>query len=217
MLKQLNNSFLNAKFKTKVELYILPLLVIYIIFYFTSSSSQIEKNIPIKIDLSIKKFNDSFLELFSKIELIAKRNNIKIISLNNKNKIVSITGKSSILNLEKFINRLESINNFTNLNLLKIDKIEKSNTYNFELNLSLEKYFIKNKKSIVKEEKQVKTFKLSAIVSDHAFIDEKWLKKDEIIENYKLMEIQKNYVILQNKKEILKIELKNDRFTKYIN
>lgn len=217
MLKQLDNSFLNSKFKTKVELYILPLLIIYMIFYFTNSSSKIQKTIPIKIDFSSKKYNDSFLELFSKIELIAKRNKVKIISLNNKNKIVYITGKSSLRNLEKFINRLETLNNFTNLNLLKTNQIGKSKTYDFTLNLSLEKYFIKKKISMKEEQRQIKTFKLSAIISDHVFIDEKWLKKEELIEDYKLIEIKKNYVILENKNETIKIELKNDRFTKYIN
>lgn len=217
MLKQLDNSFLNSKFKTKVELYILPLLIIYMIFYFTNSSSKIQKTIPIKIDFSSKKYNDSFLELFSKIELIAKRNKVKIISLNNKNKIVYITGKSSLRNLEKFINRLETLNNFTNLNLLKTNQIGKSKTYDFTLNLSLEKYFIKKKISMKEEQRQIKTFKLSAIISDHVFIDEKWLKKEELIEDYKLIEIKKNYVILKNKNETIKIELKNDRFTKYIN
>jgi len=217
MLSKIDNSFIDSQIKTKVQLYILPLLLIYFVFYFINTK-EIEKTVskPIKINFSNKKYKGDFLELFRLIEKKAKLVNIDILYLYNKKKTVYIKGKGSVSNLRKLVNKLESINNFTNLNLLKIKKIEKSNSYEFEINLTLDKYFIKRKTS--KEEVIVKKdFKLKAIIGKYAFIDDKLIKIDEVIEDYKLVEIQKNYIKLKRDKEILKLKLINDRFTKHIN
>lgn len=217
MLNKINDSYENLKFKSKVQLYVLPLLCLYLIFFFIKPDerNKIKKNKV--VDTLNKKFTSSYLDLFSKIENIAKLNNIEIYMLKNQVNIVTVQGKSSILNLRKLINYIESMNSFTNLIFVKINKLENISKYNFELNISLKSYFIKKKRLIINERIEKKKYTLTAIVDNYVFIENRWIRLGDSINKYKLIKIEKNFILLKDKEEILKVELKNDRYTKHIN
>src|SRR5574344_1780284 len=81
MLANFKNSFENRYLKTKIELYLLPILLLfllYVLFY----NEKIEENQNIQnselLNIENKKFTDSILELSNKIEDIAKSENLFI-------------------------------------------------------------------------------------------------------------------------------------------
>ena len=126
MLNYLNNKFLNSKLRTKIELYLLPLLVLYFIFYSLISLKEEEiPKIESKIDINSylnKEFKDSFLELFSTIEEFASKNQIIILGLTNNKKVITLKAKTQLINIEKLIKKIENLNEFTNIKLLTLTK-----------------------------------------------------------------------------------------------
>ena len=81
MLANFKNSFENSSLKTKIELYLLPILLLflcYVLFY----NEKIEENQNTQnselLNIENKKFTDSILELSNKIEDIAKSENLII-------------------------------------------------------------------------------------------------------------------------------------------
>ena len=71
MLNQLNNKFINLSLKTKIEFYLLPLLLLYLIYYsfqnlINSEIDEIKNSVNIS-QFENKKFDGSFLELFNQI------------------------------------------------------------------------------------------------------------------------------------------------------
>lgn len=105
-----------------------------------------------------------------------------------------------------------------------MNKNEETKNYTFELKINLNKYYIKNLKEIEYEKKyekvivtqnsQNKEFRINAIVDDFAFINETWIKKNEKIEDYKLIKIDRNFVVLSNESNEIKLELLNEEYFK---
>ncbi len=63
------------------------------------------------------------------------------------------------------------------------------------------------------EEAKVETvvFILGGIINDKAFINEKWQKVDDIVEGYKLIEIENNSVTLVQEDRTIKVFLKQTK------
>lgn len=220
MLNYLNNKFLNCKLKTKIELYILPLLVFYFIFYSLQSTKEEIPKIESKIDInsySNKEFKDSFLELFSTIEEFASKNQIIILGLTNNKKVITLKAKTQIINIEKLIKKIENLNNFTNIKLLTLTKEDLQN-YKVEMQIDLSKFYIKK----IEEELDIpsaeqnekvtniqenKEFKINGIILNYAFINDTWLGINDLIDDYKLIIIEKDFVVLKNKNKEIKLEL----------
>lgn len=229
MLNYLNNKFTSSSTKTKIELYLLPLLLLYfmyLIFSYTTKDS-VDIKAKIKIDeYSNLEFKDSFLDLFSNIQDYASKNQIVIISISNNKKIVLIKAKANLENIKKFILKIENLNSFTNIKFFTLNKQNLEN-YSFELQIDLNKFYIKkivkqtesvdvkvNNKS-VNIEKNFK-YKINGIISDYAFINDTWLKKDEKIDDFVLTKIERNFVILENENSKIVLELNNeDDFKKF--
>ncbi len=72
----------------------------------------------------------------------------------------------------------------------------------------------KYEKVIVTQNSQNKEFRINAIVDDFAFINETWIKKNEKIEDYKLIKIDRNFVVLSNESNEIKLELLNEEYFK---
>ena len=129
MLNYLNNKFTNSSSKTKIELYLLPLLLLYLcyfLFEFSLTQSSNIEEIKAKVDVnsSNKEFKESFLDLFSNLEDYALKNQIVIFTLTNNKKIIVLKAKANLSNIQKFIKKIENINNFSkirNLTLFKAD------------------------------------------------------------------------------------------------
>lgn len=228
MLDNLNNKFINASLKTKIELYLLPLLFLYLFHFLFSFDTKDDFSIQTKVnfDYSKNQFNDSFLDLFSNIEDYALKNQIVIKSLTNEKKIVFLKAKSKIENIEKFIKKIESLNDFTKIKSFVLKQNE--NEYIFEIQIDLNKFYIKKIEKEVEKQKidetfrlknseKTKEYKINGIISDYAFINDIWLKKDENIDDLKLIHIEKDFVVLENENRKIILELKNEKYIKNFN
>lgn len=213
MLENFENKFLNINYKTKLQLYILPLLL-FVLFYQYKEVFKEEKIIH-SVKENKKEFKESFLELFSKIEILSKNYHIEILSIKKNKKEIHILFNSSIKNFSKFIFSLENLNSFTSIKKVKNEKSDKS--YLFEVILSVEEFYLKNLEKIKFEEEKEKDFSLNAIIGSYVVIDDKMLKIGDKLDDFKVIQIENKNVYLKKKEEILKLELKNEEFTKHFN
>ncbi|PUE65498.1 hypothetical protein [Arcobacter caeni] len=232
MLNYLNNKFINSAFKTKIELYLLPLLLLYLCYFlldFNLNQNLEIKEIKAKVDLnySNKEFKDSFLDLFSNLEDYALQNQIIIFTLTNNKKVFTIKAKANLIKIENFIKKIENLNNFSKIKTLTLNKLDLDN-YIFEMEVDLNKFYIKKlhkdgdiqeikQKVIITNNEKTKEYKINAIISDYAFINELWLKKDEKIDDLILTKIEKNFVILENEEKKIILELNNENNIKNLN
>ena len=217
MLKALDNNFVNSYLKTKIELYIFPILLIFLFYTIFQNDIKQDAIIESKIDFDYSKmeFKDSFLELFSNLEEYASKNEIQIFNLTNNKKIVSIKAKSDFEKIQKLIQKIENLNNFTDIKSLKINKQE-LNSHFVEIEIDLNKFYIKRLEKENQNNQNIKEYKLKAIVFDYAFINEIWLKKSEKIDDFELKQIERNFVVLQKENLDIKLEL-NDEYIKNFN
>ena len=222
MLKLIEHSYINSTQKVKLQLLVLPIFFIYFYFYFYSNkkeipSSNLNNNLTL---LENKKFNKSHLELVKDLEKYFVLKKIKINSIDYKNKNLLIKGETSILKIKSLINKLESINKFSNITLLNILKTKSETIFNFEINTEFKKYYIKKKqkieekkkvitKKLVKKEKK-KDIKLNAIISNHILINNTWQSIDDKIGKYTITKITTNSVLLSHKEEKLNLKLHKD-------
>lgn len=226
MLNNLNNKFINSSLKTKIELYLLPLLLLYLFYFLFHFETKDDSSIQAKVDFDYSKnqFEDSFLDLFSNIEDYALKNQIVIKSITNEKKIVFLKAKSKIENIEKFIKKIENLNNFTKIKSFILNK-DDENQYVFEIQIDLNKFYIKKIEKEVENQSQKTTlqinnsekskeYKISGIISEYAFINDIWLKKDENIDDLKLVKIEKDFVVLENENRKIILELNNEEYFK---
>ena len=237
MLTYLNNRFINLSLKNKIELYLLPLMILYLVYYISSNFFVLEKPIEIKNKINFKeyenkKFQGSFLELFSNIEKAGLEHNIEIVSLNNKNNIVSLKIKAQNKELPIFIKEIENINNFTKIDSISMYDGKDYDTSIFDLKIDLNKFYIKKFEKIKKDnyEKLIDTkeientkniipnnsYELKAIIADYVLLNDMCLKIGEKIDDFILKEIKKNSIVLENEKNKIELELRNEEYIKSI-
>jgi hypothetical protein len=211
MLKILDNNFVNSSLKTKIELYIFPILLIFLFYMIFQNGTKKDIVIEPKIDFDYSKmeFKESFLELFSNLEEYALNNQIQIFNLTNNKRIVFLKAKSDFVNIENLIHKIENLNNFTDIKVLKINKQELNN-YLVEIEIDLNKFYIKRVEKEEQNSQNIKEYKLKAIVFDYAFINEIWIKKSEKIDDFELKQIEKDFVVLQKENHDIKLELNNE-------
>lgn len=229
MLNYLNEKFIYTTNKTKIELYILPILIVFLFYIFLQENK--EEKISSTIDNYLfenKKMEENFLEIISKIENLAKKNSIFIIKSEKKEPEIILVFSGELNDIFEFLMQIERLNNFSNIKFISYKKEQNKNIVNLRVDFS--KFFIKkfgerSEKLILndslqfsKDEKiaeetiednlqneQKVEFEISAIIGQYAFINNIWVKKDEQINSYKLTKIYRDYVILE--KESLKIKL----------
>lgn len=234
MLANFKNSFENSSLKTKIELYLLPILLLfllYVLFY----NEKIEENQNIQnselLNIENKKFTDSILELSNKIEDIAKSENLIIQKTQSSKEqiIVQLRGKRD--DLLRFLEKVEEINSFTKIDFLSLKKFE-NDIYLIDVRVDVSKYYLKNKKvkDIInieqedingtkedeyKEEIIVRPdFKINAIVGNNTFINGTWFELNDEVLGYKIETIASDYVILKNNKDIIKLEVNSIEYFK---
>ncbi|MFA6742305.1 MAG: hypothetical protein WCR78_12550 [Arcobacteraceae bacterium] len=231
MLNYLNKKFIDSSLKAKMELYLLPLLILYLCYFlgFNLNENLENEEIKAKIDLnySNKEFKNSFLDLSSNIEEYASKNQIIIFTLTNNNKVFIIKAKANLIKIENFIKKIENLNNFSKIKTLTLNKVDSDN-YLFEIEVDFNKFYIKKRDKdteieeikpnvlIINNEK-TKEYKINGIISEYAFINEIWLKKDEKIDDLILTKIEKDFVVLENKDKKIILELNNEKYIKNLN
>lgn len=227
MLKYLINSFENTSLRLKIELYILPLLLIFLLYLLVFEEKQnenLEDENKIFLEFENKKYEKSSLELLKDIEVLASKDFIVIQKIQNIKEQIFIQAKAGKEALNIFLFNLENLNAFTKIETLNLKEFDKEN-YFFDLKLDISRFYIKEKKqkkeiTYKKEEKleqlqeEVKTMqnpqmKLFAIVGEFAFINDTWLKAKDEYEGYKLILIAKDFVILENEFSSIKLEVNN--------
>ena len=140
--------------------------------------------------------------------------------------MVFLKAKSKIENIEKFIKKIENLNDFTKIKSFVLKQNE--NEYIFEIQIDLNKFYIKKIEKEVEKQKidetfrlknseKTKEYKINGIISDYAFINDIWLKKDENIDDLKLIHIEKDFVVLENENRKIILELKNEKYIKNFN
>lgn len=237
MLIYLNNKFKNSSFRIKLELYLLPLMLIYFIYYLSTNFNNGEKLIEIKNNINIseyenKKFNGSFLKLFSSIEKSAKLLNMQVISLDNKKNIIELKVNGKKDSLTDLIRTIENINSFTKVDSIIINNKKDVDFYSFNLKIDLNKFYIKKfkKEKIIEKEKinienvevksasikPLKIYKVKGIIDSYVLINNSWIKKGESIDTLTLIEINRNFVVLEKNKKKIKLELQNEDYLKNI-
>ncbi|MCT7517083.1 hypothetical protein [Aliarcobacter cryaerophilus] len=234
MLANFKNSFENSSLKTKIELYILPILLLFL-FYVLFYNEKIEENQNVQnselLNIENKKFTDSILELSNKIEDIAKSENLIIQKTQSSKEQIIIQLKGKRDYLLNFLQKVEEINSFTKIDFLSLKKFEKE-IYLIDVRVDVSKYYLKNKKvkDIIsieqeeingtkedehKEEIIVRPdFKINAIVGNNTFINGTWFELNDEVLGYKIETIASDYVILKNNKDIIKLEVNSIEYFK---
>ncbi|PRM92194.1 hypothetical protein CJ673_10870 [Aliarcobacter cryaerophilus] len=234
MLANFKNSFENSSLKTKIELYLLPILLLFL-FYVLFYNEKIEENQNTQnselLNIENKKFTDSILELSNKIEDIAKSENLIIQKTQSSKEQIIIQLKGKRDYLLKFLEKAEEINSFTKIDFLSLKKFE-NEIYLIDVRVDVSKYYLKNKKvkDIInieqeeingakddeyKEEIIVRPdFKINAIVGSNTFINGTWFELNDEVLGYKIETIASDYVILKNNKDIIKLEVNSIEYFK---
>lgn len=215
MLRNFEKRFSNLNLKTKTQIYLLPLLLLFIVYYNFELIYQHKTN-EVKIDkkenLDIK-FKGDYLEMFSLIEKISIVNKSKILHIKKDKNKIFLVQKSTFKAYLDFLDALENINNFTSVNSLKVYTDEKS--FIFETLISFDKFYKKNLKKIEFNKAHKEEFKLFAIIDKHILLNNQILKIGDSYKDYKLIEVYSNHIILHKDGNIIKVEIENEKFTKY--
>ena len=232
MLNYLNKKFIDSSLKTKIELYLLPLLLLYLCYFFLGfnlNKNSENEEIKAKVDLnySNKEFKNSFLDLSSNLEEYASKNQIIIFTLTNNKKVFNIKAKANLIRIENFIKKIENLNNFSKIKTLTLNKVDLDN-YLFEIEVDFNKFYIKKiqkdgdtqeikQKIVLTNDKKTKEYKINGIISEYAFINEIWLKKNEKLDDLILTKIEKDFVVLENENKKIILELNNEKNIKNLN
>ena len=215
MYSYLNNKFNNSSKKVKIEIYLLTLMIFFGLFLIVEEYNKSNTIIKIKNSFKVpnQTFTGSFFHLSKELEIYAQNQKIKITKIENQKRILNIEGYSSITNISKFIDKIENINEYSNITNFNLSKDKQTKKYIFKIEISFSKFFIKNKKDDIKVKKQksINIFKVKAIISNNALINNKWIKENEFINGYELIKINNNSVVLEkNNKQIIIKVFEND-------
>ena len=232
MLNYLNKKFIDSSLKIKIEVYLLPLLLLYLCYFFLGfnlNKNSENEEIKAKVDLnySNKEFKNSFLDLSSNLEEYASKNQIIIFTLTNNKKVFNIKAKANLIRIENFIKKIENLNNFSKIKTLTLNKVDLDN-YLFEIEVDFNKFYIKKiqkdgdtqeikQKIVLTNDKKTKEYKINGIISEYAFINEIWLKKNEKLDDLILTKIEKDFVVLENENKKIILELNNEKNIKNLN
>jgi len=226
MLNLVKNSFETSSLKVKIELYILPILIIFL-FYILIFEQHIEEfeekqNIDL-VNFENKKYDKPVLELLNSIEQMAKNNNIFIQKSENIKDEIFLQAKSKKDDLLKFLHKIENLNSFTNIHSLNLKKSE-FDSYLFDLKVDISKFYIKKKvdlkeikENTISKNNSAVDFKIDAIIGKYAFINDDWIELNGFIDGYKLDFISRNFVILKKKEDSIKLEVNSIEYLKNTN
>lgn len=222
MYRLLNDKFVNSSTKVKIELYLLPLMILFLVYYwgFTNQNEIVksDKSENIKSILIEKRFDGDFLKFFTNIENIAKENQIFIKLTSEKNGFVYLSGMANKESFLQFLKEIEQLNDFTKIDSFILSQNINSFEYVFEIQINLNHFFIKEKEEKVKENKvEIETnhtFILNGIVHNYALLNGNWIELNGIIDTYRLIKIDRDFVLLKSDNQEIKLELNHEEYFK---
>ena len=218
MYKLLSDKFINSSTKVKIELYLLPLMVLFLVYYwgFTNQNEIVKSNKSenIKSIFTEKKFDGDFLKFFTNIENIAKENQIFIKLTSEKNGFVYLSGMANKESFLQFLKEIEQLNDFTKIDSFVLSQNINSSEYVFEIQINLNHFFIKEKEGKEIKKQNNPSFILNGIVHNYALLNGNWIELNEIIEGYRLIKIDRDFVLLKSDNKEIKLELNHEEYFK---
>ncbi len=222
MLNSIENKFNNLSKKTILELFLILIILFVLLIVFIKDNKK-----KIDIDFEVVEYREDIHAVYNKIKAIE---DLKILSSNVYKKSINISTKSTMQHLVFIINSIENINDYIKISDINISKEENLYKMNFIVKLSI--YKERNKKYLVEYKKPIHTivledniqkintsnileqnnqkeesFKLNAIVFNSIILNGKYLKLDEKINDYKIIEIRHKSVKLSNNQNTMEIFL----------
>jgi len=208
VLKYIEDSFNSFNLRIKIELIILPLLILGILIFFTTKPNKEKRvsNPNIFERMKTLEMKEEMVSIIKNIENYANKNFLKIKSISSDNKNIKIELFANKKNQIKFIKYLEDYNSFSKIKTLFI------NQRKLDIELTFQELYFKNKidleNKIAKlEQKTDINFKLKAIIDKKVLINNKWLKINEVFNKHKLIKINANSVILENEFETILLKI----------
>ncbi|RXK13102.1 hypothetical protein CP965_04690 [Halarcobacter mediterraneus] len=208
----LENKFEQLNFRLKIEIFLLPILLIGFFYYFEKSffikKEYEDKRISIEKEKNMSK---NFIDIIKDIENYLSKNKINLHNLSNENQIIKIAINTSLIKQLNFLEFLEKYNSYSHLHLVQL----RGSTLSLELNFR--KFYVKkieDKKSILEKIKQYEQIKnefiLQAIVGENVLINKKWKKLNDFIDGFKIISIEKNSVILEKNTFLIESKVYNN-------
>jgi len=208
VLKYIEDSFNSFNLRIKIELIILPLLILGILIFFTTKPNKEKRvsNPNIFERMKALEMKEEMVSIIKNIENYANKNFLKIKSISSDNKNIKIELFANKKNQIKFIKYLEDYNSFSKIKTLFI------NQRKLDIELTFQELYFKNKidleNKIAKlEQKTDINFKLKAIIDKKVLINNKWLKINEVFNKHKLININANSVLLENEFETILLKI----------
>ncbi len=208
----LENKFEQLNFRLKIEIFLLPILLIGF-FYYLDKSFLIKKEYEDK-RVSIKKeknMSKNFIDIIKDIENYLSKNEINLHNLSNENQIIKVDINTSLIKQLNFLEFLEKYNSYSHLHLVQL------RGSNLSLELNFRKFYVKkleDKKAILEKIKQYEKIKnefiLQAIVGENVLINKKWKKLNDFIDGFKIISIEKNSVILEKNTFLIESKVYNN-------
>lgn len=219
MLNNFQDRFNSFAKKTILEIFmVLTIVFLITVLYINSIESK-----KVKIQEHIG-FTGNIYEVYS---LIKQIENINIISSKIEKNSIKLQLVSNLNHIVFIINEIENINNFIKIKDYEIKKND--DKYKLSLEVNIDKFKEKKSKFVldyevkkntkvklvnkIKQEVEIKEvneeikFKLSAIVFDSVILNNKYLKKDEMINGYKLIQIRNKSIILSKNNKNIEVRL----------
>lgn len=211
LLNHLEDSFEKSSLKVKIELFLFPLILAFLLFYILKNNEDNYTGTTFSGNIFIQKkqMEKSYIELIKDIENYLSKNQIELINISNFNEKIQMELSSHLVKSLKFLNFIENYNNFSKIESIKI---ENTKVY---LNLNFQQSYVKKENKNIEEqlkfleeyEQYTKEFDLKAIVGKMVLINDKWLTLGEKVNNsFTLLKINKDSVILE--KEKIEFELR---------
>jgi len=207
VLKYIENNFDKQPLRIKIELLVLPFLILFLCFYFSKDENiQTQEIIVTSKDLIPKKMDKKLIEIIKDIEKYCKEKNIKLKSISSSNKEITLQIEIKQAFLYDFFYFIENYNSFSNIKEFKFAHKD------LHITLEFKKFYLKNKlkKKVLRSGVKLS---LNAIIDDKVFINNKWLKTGDKIGGFQIWQIKSNLVTLKNKNKLISLRLfKNEKF-----
>lgn len=214
VLKYLENSFDKQSLKIKIELVLFPLAIFFILIIAINGTIDYEQKTSVETKTS-DTFNNIIMknrivDILNDLEEFIKINKMSLNKISNNKQSIKIEIKANTSKQLLFIKFVEDYNSFSKIKYLK--KEEDS----LFIEINFDKLYIKNsfdlKSDLISFENNTNTnvnvnFKLFAIVDNSVLINNKWLKKEDSIDSFKIKDIKENSIFLSNGLKTIKLKI----------
>lgn len=209
-LKSIENSIELMPLRVKIEIVLLPLILLFSIYFFFFNFEKKSYKTYESFDIKKIVMKKELIEILDEIEKFALENEIYLEKISKSEKSLKIEILGSLKKSLLMFAYLENFNEFS-----KIKSFEfKENKVFIEVDFS--KFYKKRYEDFrplldeIKTQKKME-YKLSAIVGNKVFINDNWFKKGDDIGLLKVFNIEKQSVILKNRYKSIKLDLSEEK------